>query len=183
MPRCEGVDVLILPGLGNSGPAHWQTLWEREHPAFRRVEQSEWDHPRCSDWAAALEDAVAACTRAPVLVAHSLACLLVVHWAAETRQTIHGALLVAPPDPAGPAFPAAAVGFAPVPTGRLPFPSILVASCNDPYGSQPCARAWAAQWGSRFIDCGAAGHINADSNLGLWNEGLELLEILSRSAA
>jgi len=172
---CDGIDVLILPGLGNSGAAHWQTVWEREHPQFRRVEQAEWDRPRCSEWTATLERAVAGCVRAPVLVAHSLGCLMVVRWAAETRKTIHGALLVAPPDPAEPAFPAEAVGFSPVPTALLSFPSIVVASYDDPYGSQPCARAWASSWGSRFVDCGAAGHINADSN---WDDGLQLLATL-----
>ena len=28
----DALAVLIVPGIGNSGPQHWQTLWERQHP-------------------------------------------------------------------------------------------------------------------------------------------------------
>src|SRR5678815_1618440 len=91
--------VLVLPGLYNSGPKHWQTIWERDHPGFRRVEQEDWETPSCSDWVATLQRAL---TRTPgaVLVGHSSACALVAHWARlHPHALVRGALLVAPSDP------------------------------------------------------------------------------------
>jgi predicted alpha/beta hydrolase family esterase len=53
----------------------------------------------------------------------------------------------------------------------LPFPSIVVASTDDPYGGVPFSQACAAAWGSRWESIGPRGHINADSGLGDWDEG------------
>jgi len=180
--------VLILPGLGGSGPDHWQTHWETLYPDFRRVQQSDWEHPDLEDWLFSLDAAIAASPPDVVLVAHSLACLLVAHWVneetmlrnvARSRESvvplIGGALLVAPPDPEGASFPREASSFAPVPMIRLPFPSIIVASRNDSYGSLRHAGRCARAWGSRLVDAGPVGHINSDSGLGDWPEGLELL--------
>ncbi len=168
-------EVLILPGLGNSGPSHWQTLWERSNPSFRRVPQNDWETPLCPDWVENLERAVAGSGPDTVLVAHSLACLLVVHWAARSRRSVRGAMLVAVPDPESPAFPDGVRGFFPFPRLRLPFPSVLVASGNDIYADPEFSRECAGQWGSSLITIGAAGHINADSGYGRWPEGLEIL--------
>lgn len=170
--------MLILPGIGNSGPEHWQSLWEAEGAHWRRVEQRGWDRPVCAEWVASLEQAVKAAGPETVLVAHSLACLLVPHWAAATGQRIRSAFLAAVPDPDGPAFPAEATGFAPAPRAPLPFPSLVVASSNDPYASAAYARQCAQDWGSRFVDIGAAGHINAASGVGAWAEGRALLQTL-----
>jgi predicted alpha/beta hydrolase family esterase len=172
--------VLVLPGIGDSGPEHWQTLWLMANPHMRRVVQQDWEHPRCDAWSEALDDAVRDCGPDLVLVAHSLACLLVAHWAASTRHQIHGALLVAVPDPEGSAFPPQAVGFTPLPMRRLPFASLVVASTNDPYGSLAYAHRCASAWGSRIVEAGAAGHLNAASGLGHWPQGLAWLEELVR---
>jgi hypothetical protein len=116
-----------------------------------------------------------------VLVAHSLGCLLTVHWALETRLTAHAALLVGVPNPDRPSFPLEIRGFSPLPMRPLPFASIVVASSDDPYGSLEFARACAAAWGSRFVSVGAAGHINTASGYGEWPEGLQLLAQLTGS--
>ena len=192
--------VLILPGIGNSGPEHWQSLWEASNPSFRRVEQRDWDTPVCSEWIASLEKATAECVSSAlplvaagnatpppvsnsgpetVLVAHSLACLLVAHWAAVTKLRIRGALLVAVPDPEGANFPVEAIGFGPVPQKALPFRTIVVASTNDPYGSMDHASRCASIWGSDLVVINGAGHINSDSGLGEWREGFALLQRLA----
>ena len=114
-----------------------------------------------------------------VLVAHSLGCLLVAHWAAASANGhIHGALLVAVPDPEGPSFPKEASGFSPLPVRPLGFPSVVVASADDPYGSAEHAARCAAAWGSRLVEVGAAGHINSASGLGAWSDGFALLRQL-----
>lgn len=171
--------VLILPGIGNSGPEHWQSLWEKANPSFVRVQQRDWDHPACVEWLDVLENSVARVGPNVVLVAHSLACVLVAHWVVRTNLRIKGALLVASPNPDGPNFPKEAVGFSPLPLKPLTFPSIVVASTNDPYGSVEFAKSTASAWGSRFVSIGPAGHINSKSGVGEWNEGFSLLQQLA----
>ena len=65
-----------------------------------------------------------------------------------------------------------------MPRRLLPFPSILVASSNDPFLSMERARELAHVWGSRLVDIGPAGHINGDSGLADWPEGKRLLRHL-----
>jgi hypothetical protein len=167
--------VLILPGLYDSGPLHWQTRWEALDSTLHRVVQRDWQTPRCADWVLVLEGAVAAAGEEVVLVGHSSACALVAHWAGGTSRRVRGALLVGPSDPEAPSYPAGPTGFAPMPLARLPFASIVVASSDDPYVSLSRARAFASAWGSRFVDAGAAGHLNSDSGLGDWGAGRALL--------
>ena len=168
--------VLVLPGHGNSGPQHWQSRWELRHPDWQRVNLGNWDSPACDDWVRALDMAVAACPSPPLLVAHSLACLLVAHWAHRSALPLKGAFLVAVPDPQGECFPAMARGFVPVSMAPFAFRSLVVASANDPFGSLAHAKHCASAWGSAFVDIGQAGHINADSGHGEWDEGYALLQ-------
>lgn len=173
--------VLVVPGIGGSGPRHWQTLWEQQYAQWRRVSQRDWDHPECGEWVAALDAAIAAVPRPPVFVAHSLGCLVVAHWASRSSNIVRAAFLVALPDPDGPKFPAAAQGFNPVPLTRFSFPSLVVASTDDPFGSVDHARRCASAWGSEFVEIGLAGHINVESGHGEWPDGIEMLERLLRS--
>lgn len=170
--------VLILPGLYNSGPEHWQSHWERAHPEFRRVEQDDWETPRFADWTARLEDAVREAGPDTVLVAHSLACTLVARWAETTKQRVRGALLVAPSDTEAPSYPEGTEGFKPMPRKRLPFPSIVVASSDDPYVTPERAEEFARAWGSELVNIGPAGHVNSASSLGDWPVGFALLQRL-----
>ncbi len=134
--------------------------------------------------------AVADAEHEVVLVGHSTGALLVAFWAEHAAREwpallprVRGALLVAPSDPDGPAYPSGPEGFTPVPQAPLPFPSIVVASTNDEYVTSDRAHAFAASWGSRFVDIGAAGHINGASGLGDWQEGWALLEELRHGEA
>jgi predicted alpha/beta hydrolase family esterase len=167
--------VLLLPGLFDSGPEHWQTLWMRGRPGFRRVEQADWERPRLEDWVANLDAAVAAAGPRALLVAHSAACALVARWAERGGRSVRGALLVGPSDTEAPSFPPGPTGFQPVPLGRLPFPSTVVASEDDPYVAPARARLFAERWGSALVSAGRAGHLNSASGLGEWPRGLALL--------
>jgi predicted alpha/beta hydrolase family esterase len=170
--------VFVVPGIGNSGPLHWQSVWEASHPGWRRLVVEHWDQVACDDWVSAIEQQVAQ-SDDTLIVAHSLGCLAVAHWASRYSPGIRGALLVAVPNPAASAFPAAAAtGFAPLPLGQLPFPTVVVSSFNDPYGSTEHARRCAKAWGSELVEVGGLGHLNADSNLGDWPEGFRLLRSL-----
>ncbi len=171
--------VLLMPGINNSGPDHWQSHWERAYPAFRRIQAPNWDRPVCSDWVAAIERTVCTVDEPPVIVAHSLGCLPLAEWAMQAEPgAVRAAMFVSIPDPLGPNFPSEASGFRHPPAQRLPFPSIVVSSEDDPFGKQKYARGYAEAWGSRFVNVGTAGHINGNSKLGMWEDGLALLRSL-----
>jgi predicted alpha/beta hydrolase family esterase len=172
--------VLILPGWGDSGPKHWQSLWQQANPAFRRVVQRDWEYPIRAEWVETLAREIRAAERPPVIVAHSLGCVAVAHAVSAAPLAIHGALLVAPPDVEHPDFPPVIEGFAPIPRARLPFPSIVVVSRNDPHTAFERAQALAGAWGSRLVDAGNSGHINTDAGFGPWPLGETLLAELSR---
>jgi len=169
------VSVLILAGIGNSGPQHWQSRWEQSDPEFKRVQQRDWNNPVCEEWRDALEVAAKRAGSSVVVVTHSLACLVVAHWAAQGHAPIKAAFLVAVPDPTGPNFPKEAIGFSATPTKPFAFPSVVVASTDDPYGTIEHTSRLAKAWGSHLVNIGACGHINASSGLGAWPEGYELL--------
>ena len=172
------VPVLIVPGIGNSGPEHWQTIWEQQHPHWRRVNQRDWHHPDREEWVRALDTAIASMPAPVVLIAHSIGCLVVADCIPRSVAPVRAALLVAVPDPHGPDFPAGAQGFDSLPLEPLKTPSLVIASHDDSFGSVTHARRCAAAWGSEFVDIGPAGHINAESNLRDWPEGFALLQRL-----
>ena len=170
-------NYFIIPGLGNSGPEHWQTWLETTGSNFHRIEQAEWDAPDCADWMANIEKAIAGYDPSTVvLIAHSLGCTTIAHWARTFNRPIKGALLVAPSDIEAPVYTFPATGFTPIPLGKLPFKTIVAASLNDEWVSPERARFFAEKWGSELVFIGNAGHINAASGYGAWPEGLEILK-------
>jgi predicted alpha/beta hydrolase family esterase len=177
MPSLTNTTVLVLPGWHNSGPAHWQTRWQQEY-GWQRVEQHDWARPLRGDWTARLEEVIVdtPADQPIVLVAHSLGCILVAHWAACSRhcQRVAAALLVAPGDVERPDASPVLQNWRPIACQRLPFRSILVGSEDDPYCSLPRAQTLAQHWGSQFENVGRLGHINNESlggALGDWPQG------------
>lgn len=157
-----------LPGIYNSGAGHWHSLWEKASPQFSRFEPQSWEQPDLQDWIAATERAVRAAEAPVILVAHSLSCLLVAHWAAQTTLKVAGAFLVSVPDPQGPRFPKVALdaGFQNFPAHPLPFASLMIGSSNDAYGTIGFMRHRSEQWKAPLINLGQLGHINEASGLG-----------------
>lgn len=176
----NAANILLLPGWQNSGPDHWQSRWEAQH-GYQRVAQHDWLRPLRGDWIAQLEEALLPRDEPAVLVAHSLGCLLVAAWAAHSRnlQRVKAALLVAPGDAEREALRPLLASWSPIALRRLPFPSVLVGSRDDPYCSHARAQQFAKAWGSDWIDLGAAGHINAESGLGDWPAGHQILTQLT----
>ena len=170
---------LIIPGYGGSDPGHWQSLWQQQDARFRRVEQRDWWNPVCDEWVETLKQAVAASGPQTVLVAHSLGCGLVAHWAAqaplELLRRVRGALLVAPADVERPGCPEPLRNFAPMPRDLLPFPSLLVGSDNDAAASALRAMELARAWGSEAAILSGAGHINVKSGHRYWEQGFGYL--------
>jgi predicted alpha/beta hydrolase family esterase len=170
--------ILILPGLGNSGLQHWQSIWEKDYN-FIRVEQKDWDTPVCEDWIENINLEIKKHNPAEViLVGHSLACTTIAYWEQKFSIKIKAALLVAPSDTEADTYPPGTSGFTPVPLIQLPFKIITVVSSNDYYVSLDRAEQFATAWGSQVVNIGEAGHINAAAGFGEWKQGLQLLKSL-----
>jgi uncharacterized protein len=179
--------VVIVPGLRDHVESHWQTILASQLPRSVTVPRMEIDKLSCSAWVAMLERTLHAIDGPVVLVAHSGGVMIAVHWARQHRRSIKGALLAAPPDfdsplPAG--YPTMEVlqanGWLPTPRDRLPFPSIVAASTNDPLGHVKRVADLAAAWGSRLVDVGAVGHLNPAAGYGEWPRAHEFIRELSR---
>jgi predicted alpha/beta hydrolase family esterase len=167
--------IIIVPGWRDSGPGHWQSLWAERLPGARRVIQDDWVMPTRQAWVRTLAELVLDSPRPVVIAAHSLGCIATSHLPPEAAARIQGALLVAPADPERRAILS---DFAPVPFGKLPYRSVLVASSNDPFCPIRLAGAYARAWGSEFVRLQQAGHINIESGHGEWPLGLALLQSL-----
>lgn len=177
--RSEPIRYLIVPGWQGSPDSHWQSHWQRTLPNSTRVEQADWLAPQRSDWVAELERSVASDPRPVVLIAHSLGCITVAHWAAraprELLQRVRGALLVAPADVERSNCPEALRNFAPIPRRPLPFASLVVGSDNDSAASASRAISLGQTWGSEVVILPGAGHINVKSGHQQWEQGFAYL--------
>lgn len=171
---------IIIPGLNNSGETHWQSLWEDKLDSIRLV-QKNWSEPLCKDWISVLNQTINETYDEIVLVAHSLGCALVLNWLKEySNEKVKGALLVAPADvDSNEHTPEVVRNFSPMPLIKIPFKTVLIASENDPYMSIERSRYFSQVWDTAFINVGKLGHINADSDLGEWEFGLNILKSLN----
>ncbi len=174
---------LIVPGLNNSGPSHWQTFWAKSLPNASRVYQRCWDKPQKEEWITTLDETVRQLKSDTILVSHSLGSVTTALWLLRAQErhelpaNIKGAFLVAPADTD---VVESVSNFAPMPTGKLPVPSCIVGSENDPYMTFARAEFFAKSWGAKLFNAGTLGHINSDSNLGEWEQGRGFLAEFER---
>lgn len=168
--------VILVPGLHDSGLDHWQSRWQRAHPGFWRVQQDDWSTPDLRAWAARLDEVGALDARPALLVAHSFGCLAALYSMTHNPRAVAGAFLAAPADPDK--FGVAGM----LPLGPLGCPTVLISSTNDPWMRADQAALWAQRWGSTLVEAGALGHINADSGLGDWPLGQHALQQLYECA-
>lgn len=169
----------IIPGYSKNTPEHWQSVWANVIPNTQTIEQDKWEDVHKNDWITRIEETLANEDLSQViLIGHSLGVATILHWAKEYGHSVRGALLVAPTDVDDLPEPIAAHGFNPMPLEKLPFPSIIIASENDVWISLKRAQEYAELWGSEFVNVGKLGHINADSNLGEWQDGQGVLKRL-----
>lgn len=187
MRNQTNVRYLIVPGWQGSSAEHWQSHWQQVLPECARIEQDNWLLPERQAWVAQLQRQIAADRRPVVLIAHSLGCVTVAHWAAQAPEAllarVHGALLVAPADVERQDCPAPLSNFAPMPSRRLPFTTVLVGSSNDHAATGERALQFAQQWGSEAVILANAGHINVQSGHHCWEQGFQwLYQLQERSA-
>ncbi|WP_182085798.1 alpha/beta hydrolase [Aureimonas sp. ME7] len=163
--RVSEVDILIVPGADGASEQHWQSRWEAKLPTASRVVPAGAGDAEA--WSRSVADAVNAATRPSVIVAHALGVAAAVGAIPQLTKPVVGAFFVAPVDLSEPR-----AGFPAYSNDPLPFPSIVVASRNDPAGAFEAAEDIAASWGSLFIDAGESGGIDHQSGHGPWPEGL-----------
>ncbi|MCY1263190.1 Serine hydrolase [compost metagenome] len=177
--------VLIVPGLRDHVPEHWQTLLAERLPKVRSVPPLETGKLDCSARVEAIRRELEQIDDTVILVAHSAGVLMVAHWAARYLGRIKGALLVTPPDldadwPQG--YPSRedleAGGWLPLPRQALPFPSIVAASSNDHLASLDAVRRMARDWGSTLVELGEVGHLNPASGYGDWRQADAFIRLL-----
>jgi predicted alpha/beta hydrolase family esterase len=177
---------LIIPGWHGSPDDHWQSHWQRTLDHAVRVEQQDWVRPDRDLWVASLQHVLMSHTAPAILIAHSLGCATVAHWAAQApgvlKRRVLGVLLVAPADVERPGCPEALRPFAPLPGNVLPFPTVLVGSDNDPAASADRAMALGAQWGAETSILSGVGHLNVASGHTHWEEGFVYLDRLRQLA-
>ncbi len=173
------VHYLIVPGWHGSEDGHWQSHWARSLPQAKRVQQRDWVNPSREEWVDTLSQHIRNIPGQIVLIAHSLGCVAVAHWASRAESgllaKISGALLVAPADVERVQCPPALAGFAPVPMQPLPFASVLVGSSNDSAATAERTYALGHAWGAQVTVLPDAGHINVKSGHGAWEAGFRYL--------
>lgn len=173
--KIKDADIIMVPGLGNASPFHWQSRWQERMSTARRVEQDDWDMPRRDAWVSRLVEAVEEARKPVILIGHSVGVLTIVHAAPQLdSKRIAGAFLVGASDweREGMAEKFGDHGFAPVPREPLGFPGLMLASSNDPTCAVEKAEHWARDWDVRFGNAGEAGHFEPESGHGPWPEGL-----------
>nr|WP_296775715.1 alpha/beta hydrolase [Rhodococcus sp. (in: high G+C Gram-positive bacteria)] len=180
--------VVIVPGLRDHVEDHWQTLLAVQLDRVRTVPPPEHDKLNLTARIDALDTVLSDIAGPVTLIAHSAGVMITVQWAQNPTRHIVGALLAAPADvevpfPAG--YPQVAEleenGWLPIPRGRLPFPSIVACSANDPLGDRRRIAGMAESWGSRLVNLGNVGHLNPASGYGSWPQAATLLAELTGS--
>lgn len=183
--------VLIVPGLRDHVPEHWQTHLELALPNAVCVPRMERDAPdklSCAAWVARLDESLARIEGPVILVAHSAGVMIVAHWAQRHRRPIKGALLATPADLESPlpeGYPTMEAlrqnGWLPMPRTPLPFPSVVAASTNDPLARLDRVAELAEAWDSLFVNVGAVGHLNPAAGYGPWPQAEDLIRELCAS--
>lgn len=167
------LDLVLVPGFKDSGPEHWQSLWQDGLPIFQRIAQKRWDDPDIELWIAAILRLLGERRRPAVLIGHSLGALAAACVAGDRHPQVAGLMLVAPAEPSR--FEAEER----VPDGPLGVPALVVVSHNDPVMRFSRAEHWIRTWSAVPADLGEAGHINAEAGFGPWPHGLDLLAALT----
>lgn len=177
LPRVVGnLPVIIVPGLRNSDKFHWQSLWQTRLPKSKRIQVDNWDTPNLAAWREGIKAELDKLDRPALLIAHSFGTLASAAIAAEFPEKIAALFLVAPADPDK-------FGIAQqLPQDFLAAPTKVIASSNDPWLTETKAASWALTWGADYLRLKNVGHINSESNLGLWQEGITQLHQLVRKA-
>ena len=173
----KNLHTVIVPGVGGSEEAHWQSWLQNHVQDASRVIQQDWNKPILNEWVAKFFEHIKNHKKPVQIVAHSFGCLTTIaalnqypilkHW-------IDSIILVAPANPAR--FNATGFGndkdnfIELFQQFHISIPTLMIISENDPWLSYQDAVDYAKQWNVPYINQGRAGHINVASGFGAWPE-------------
>jgi uncharacterized protein len=171
-------NILIVPGHGGAAEGHWQRRVEAKLTTANILPHDDWSYSSLPRAVAAMQAAIDASDLPVVFLAHSVGCQLVTHAIPELVKSgaggkLKGAYLVVPPSPAAvKVMPGIDPALAEPLRDPLPFPSLLIASSNDPHATMEESADLSLAWGAQLVEAGEAGHINKESGHGPWPEGM-----------
>lgn len=165
--------IVIVPGLHNSGPEHWQS-WLETRVSSTRIGVPDWTTPDLNGWMQAILATVDQVGDNTILIAHSFGCLAAIRALHRAGHKARGAILVAPADPIKFHLDPATI------SAPLAIRTIVVGSENDPWMRCQAAQEMADALGANFLNLGRAGHINVESGYGPWPGVLKLIRGLER---
>lgn len=190
MSALDTVTVLFIPGLRDYVKNHWQTLTALSLSRSVTVEPLRVDGLSCKARVAAVDAALSSIQSDVIIAAHSAGCLMVAEWAKNPTRRVRAALLVTPADVENalpPGYPTLDAlrdnGWVPISRQRLPFPSLVVASRNDPLASFERVVGFSKNWGASLYDAGEVGHLNPIAGFGPWPAARDLLQRLAENTA
>ena len=190
MSTAKPATILFVPGLRDHVEDHWQTHLAREIAGSRTVPPLIQDRLSLPARVAALDAALHEIEGDVILVAHSAGVLMVAHWAQVPTRAMRAALLATPADVESPlpeGYPTlpdlTANGWLPIPRSPLPFPSLVIASRNDPLARFERISSLAESWRAKLVDAGNVGHLNPAAGFGRWPQAGEYVERLRQETA
>jgi predicted alpha/beta hydrolase family esterase len=168
--RLQNIPVVIVPGLRNSDERHWQSAWQNLLPGSQRIEVADWHIAELEKWRNAILKTLTSLEQPALLIAHSFGSLASASIAHDYPSLVRGALLVAPAAPQKFGIEAK------LPQSEIARPLHLIGSDSDPWLGEQQAEQLAKDWGAAYHRTIGKGHINSESQLGVWSEGLIQLE-------
>jgi uncharacterized protein len=172
------IHTVIVPGVGGSEHAHWQSWLQRQLMSCSRVEQQDWNLPILEQWVEKFVQHVTAFDQPLQIIAHSFGCLTTLAALAqhpELNKKIQNLVLVAPANP----IRFGEAGFSRNSTQdywqyfkdlSIAVPTTLLISENDPWLKYEDALTLAKCWRLKPINLGRVGHINVASGFGPFPE-------------
>ena len=133
--------LLVVPGEDRSERLEWR----QRHARAPRAVPPPGAGPDRNRWAASVATSLEAFREAPLVLAHGFGVLATLRATSLFERCVAGAVLVAPADPDDYGV------LARLPATPLPYPTLLVASRDDPGIKLTKAGALATRWGSQFV--------------------------------
>jgi predicted alpha/beta hydrolase family esterase len=141
--------ILLVPRAHDEPPGPWSSLADSGVAGVRRAMLPTTGTADLNRWAAGVATSIDACRAPPLVVAHGFGALATLRATFLFERRIAGAMLVSPADPDHHG------ALARLPAVALPYPTLVVASRDDPTLKLTKAGALATRWGARLVVLGA----------------------------
>ena len=176
---------VLSPGYTNSGPDHWQTHLENTYTSFERIIHDNWDFVDRERWVQEIENTLCLLDDEIIVIGHSCGSNAIAQLAntdSPHKFKVKAAVLVAPANVDDKHLPPDITAQSPLPYNKLPFPTLVIGSDNDPFMSLKVLEDLAEAWGAELTVLPSAGHIASSDGYGVWPEVAELIEEFTKTS-